>query len=996
MPPAALAVIASVVCAQVAIDLKPFCDGDCKRPDKQFPEGDVRNYKSAASEISRNTPDGVNPWPYKMVDGWPQNPAFQCNQSQWPNPCFQYTTSQRSSWLDDMSDVKAIPTNSWFTDLFSHSPILVYPQVFAWPIYQLPYSLIAAQDGVSITLPQYQVATNGGLPGIAGDIPVDRDSAIAPEITGVDVDRILIVSATVPFPYQNRRIKSFDHSTLGASLTYTTAANNSMLYHLVKGHPYITIESDSGITPTFSFPTAVLQSINGKECNTGCKTFPQSRLPSLLYKYKIQINGNNEKWYVYIIYSSVLLNGSVSVKGQEWITNGCESNGCTLRVAVTELARNEAINGTSKFSARWTSLSGGLLQVSEDAMDKHANTYPVSINKETPVSHSYKDGRVIQQLSWNTKCVVPSCSSADLLMLQLPHHKGYATDQTQSQPRVQYPVATGVATGYVGSRWNLSFPIADLLGKSTGISSSIINFFNKLSDTSTSSLDPFAPFFSSKPPSSDKINIVKESLKADMAYWTDVYNDHIVRSPAFLFLTADCYSFGKFLGAISRLILIADEVGDLQTARVGRDFLRCRLNQWFDPNQISSPYFPFVGEQFPVKGSLQGGVPVYDSTWGGLPTTNGLKSPGPTWIRNGTQPDFGSGGYNDHLFHYGYYLYSVSVVLMGSKVSGGPLPGQGLSYDSDICLNNKATDSDWFTKLSPRVFAMARDIANPSQESDPYFTQFRYHSDWYGGMSWARGLYPSGQTSSNIESTSEGTQAWYSLFLLGYAMDQANVIPTVASALQSAGSLLLISDLAAITTYFHILPHGSGGKYPHRDNIVPEPFRGLGITGNFWSNTLNYQVFFSYGKCQWSGSSSSDDCPHDLSLEQIHWFNRLFVLQIQLLPYTPMTETLLESMWTQQVLITDRLNYTNNKGMVSKGYDPTAIWSDLPSAYTKCNGTTQNLGNRCAQGWLGYAYQSWSALGDTQRDTAWSQALSMDGVADGSTISNLLWWISTR
>eukprot|EP01060_Flectonema_neradi_P026080 TRINITY_DN3492_c2_g1_i1.p1 TRINITY_DN3492_c2_g1~~TRINITY_DN3492_c2_g1_i1.p1 ORF type:complete len:995 (+),score=118.83 TRINITY_DN3492_c2_g1_i1:64-3048(+) len=990
----ALSFIVGVAYGQVEIELKPFCDADCKRPDQLYPEGDIRNYRSSESIISRNTPDGVNPWPYKMADGWPQNPALQCNQSQWPNPCFQYSTTLKSSWLDDMSDAKAIPTNSWFTDLFSNSPILAYPQVFSWPIYQLPYSIIAAEDGVSISLSQYQVATGGGLPGIAGDIPVDKDSAIAPEIAGVDVDRILLVAATVPFPYQNRRLKTFDRSTLGVSLTYTTQQSQSMLFHLIKGHPYVTIESDPGITPTFTFPTAVLQSINGKECKTGCKNIPQSKLSSSLYKYKVQVNGNNEKWYVYQIYSSVILNGSVSVKGQSWVTSGCENSGCTLRVTVTELERNQAINGTTKFSPRWTSLTGqgGLLKVSESVMDDHANTFPVSMNAKTPVSHFYESGNIIQKFTWDTKCVVPGCSSKDLLMLQLPHHRGYAADQSNTEPAVQYPVAIGVVVGYYGNQWNLSLPVSTLLGKSAGISSAITDFLGN----AESSSDPFAPFFSSNPPSDDKISTVKESLKADMAYWTDVYNDHIVRSPAFLFLTSDCYSFGKFLGAVARLVLIADEVGDKETARVGRDFLRCRLNQWFDPNQVTSPYFPFVGEDFPVKGSLQGGVPIYDTTWGGLPTTNGLKSPGPSWVRNGTQPDFGSGGFNDHLFHYGYYLYATSVVLMGSQVTGGPLPGQGLSYDSNVCLNNNASDSDWFTKLSPRVLAMARDIANPSEDLDPFFTQFRYHSDWYGGMSWARGLYPSGQTSSNIESTSEGTQAWYSLFLLGYSMDLAGILPPVAGALQSAGSVLLVTDLAAITSYFHILPLGSGGKSPHRDDIMPSPFKGLGVTGNLWSNTVNYQVFFSYGKCQWNGATSGDDCPHDLTLEQIHWFNRLFVLQIQLLPYTPMTETLLEPLWINQMLVTDRLNYTNKNGVVSKGYDPTAIWSDLPSAYTRCNGTTQNLGMRCAQGWLGYAYQSWASLGNDQRNDAWTKALSMEGVADGSTITNLLWWIASR
>eukprot|EP01061_Rhynchopus_euleeides_P004164 TRINITY_DN13469_c0_g1_i1.p1 TRINITY_DN13469_c0_g1~~TRINITY_DN13469_c0_g1_i1.p1 ORF type:complete len:449 (+),score=170.83 TRINITY_DN13469_c0_g1_i1:56-1348(+) len=430
----------------------------------------------------------------------------------------------------------------------------------------------------------------------------------------------------------------------------------------------------------------------------------------------------------------------------------------------------------------------------------------------------------------------------------------------------------------------------------------------------------------------------------------------------------------------------------MDTARIGRDFLRCRLNQWLEPAQDGSSYFPYAGANFP--GNLRDGVPTYDTTWGGIPTTSGLRNPGPSWVRNGTQPDFGSGGYNDHLFHYGYYLYSVSVVLRGASLSGGAQPGQaGLQFSSSECLRMNNSDATWFSRYSKRILLWARDIGNPDQQHDPYFTQNRHHSDWYAGHSWARGLFPSGLTSSNMESTSEALQAWYAMFLLGSAIDSAG-LPSMAyeaDALKTAATLSLLTESVSVKHYWHLLPNTTD---PFREAVLPASFRGLGVTGNLWSAAVSYQAFFAYGLCQWTGGKA-ENCPHDLTLQQIHWFNRLFIVQIQMLPYTPMTEGIMEAEWVEAAMYTSRLNYTASDGRVSYGYDPLVIWDDLPSSYTRCNGTTPDLGRRCTQGWMAYALQALACLPGKQ-ETAYNLALTVDGVADGGTVTNLLWWIATR
>lgn len=44
---------------------------------------------------------------------------------------------------------------------------------------------------------------------------------------------------------------------------------------------------------------------------------------------------------------------------------------------------------------------------------------------------------------------------------------------------------------------------------------------------------------------------------------------------------------------------------------------------------------------------------MYDKTWGGLVTKNGLDN---------QNADFGNAWYNDHTYHYGYLLYAAAVL----------------------------------------------------------------------------------------------------------------------------------------------------------------------------------------------------------------------------------------------------------------------------------------------------------------------------------------------
>ena len=58
-----------------------------------------------------------------------------------------------------------------------------------------------------------------------------------------------------------------------------------------------------------------------------------------------------------------------------------------------------------------------------------------------------------------------------------------------------------------------------------------------------------------------------------------------------------------------------------------------------------------------LDGSFQGNGFLYDATWGGLVTLQGLT-------------DFGFGIYNDHHHHLCYFLYTIAVLARLDRKTG--------------------------------------------------------------------------------------------------------------------------------------------------------------------------------------------------------------------------------------------------------------------------------------------------------------------------------------
>ncbi|KAF2661699.1 glycoside hydrolase family 81 protein [Lophiostoma macrostomum CBS 122681] len=185
---------------------------------------------------------------------------------------------------------------------------------------------------------------------------------------------------------------------------------------------------------------------------------------------------------------------------------------------------------------------------------------------------------------------------------------------------------------------------------------------------------------------------------------------------------------------------------------------------------------------------------VYDSVWKGVVSSG-------TYQLGNTGLDFGNTLYNDHHFHYGYFLYTAAVI--------GYL------------------DPSWLTQGTNKLWVntLVRDFANPST-TDPYFP-FQRSFDWYNGHSWAKGLFDSGD-GKDQESSSEDTFSSYALKMWGRVSGDANM--------EARGNLQLAVLKRTLRNYFLL----------SKDNTV-QPQRFVDkhrVSGILFENKIDHSTYF--------------------------------------------------------------------------------------------------------------------------------------------------------
>ncbi|MCW2738332.1 glycosyl hydrolase [Nocardioides sp.] len=247
----------------------------------------------------------------------------------------------------------------------------------------------------------------------------------------------------------------------------------------------------------------------------------------------------------------------------------------------------------------------------------------------------------------------------------------------------------------------------------------------------------------------------------------------------------DTYFGGKWLYRQAQLLDLASQVGATEAEDAARTSLTTTLERWTDPagcEERATQCF------------------LHDPEWRGIV---------------GQTPAFGSEEFNDHHFHYGYFLYAAGVLA--------------------------AHDPTVVDRLRPVMDLLAADIAGGS---DTGVTPRLRVYDVYAGHSWASGTSPFAD-GNNQESSSEAVTAWAGLALWAQATEDAD--------LAAEAAWLLSSEAAAARTYWTQpdLPTGFahqvfgiswGGKRDHATWFSSEASAVLGIQLIPMSPSADYLV----------------------------------------------------------------------------------------------------------------------------------------------------------
>ncbi|GLD98165.1 hypothetical protein PINS_up006862 [Pythium insidiosum] len=329
------------------------------------------------------------------------------------------------------------------------------------------------------------------------------------------------------------------------------------------------------------------------------------------------------------------------------------------------------------------------------------------------------------EFQWKTRRLdgTASLEGAQLMMLALPHHVD-AMDKSANTllSDVRYTSIRGMMTGVTGDVWRMTetLPAVEWDYKDDGL------------------------FRADLPPSqaetaADARRRIVESLRRDVA---------VSAQP----LSADSYNFGKLIGRDARLLLTAArfEQQDLVTTMLEK--MKRELTPWLtgaNPNAL-----------------------LYDRTFGGVVTTDGLRD---------SAADFGNGRYNDHHFHYGYFVYALAVV--------------------------RKFDAAFIDAHASAVAMLMGDFGAPLDRETAFFGDFpaleyfptARHKDWFVGHSYASGLFPI-QDGKSQESSSEAVNAYYALSLFA-SLDKNK---DDQKAYVHYARVLLALEIHAAKTYWHM------------------------------------------------------------------------------------------------------------------------------------------------------------------------------------------------
>ncbi|KAI0009226.1 glycoside hydrolase family 81 protein [Xylariaceae sp. FL0662B] len=334
-------------------------------------------------------------------------------------------------------------------------------------------------------------------------------------------------------------------------------------------------------------------------------------------------------------------------------------------------------------------------------------------------------------------------SDVKLLMYALPHHADSFDDATRkamSTAKLQ-TTTKGMAVGVVADSWTMVEPNMPV---SMGFApwDPVDGPKKKLSDSALNTINPVALKELSQ-------SVDQQSNQNSM------------------------YFSGKALAKFASLCFVANDLlKNPKLAQSGLGKLKAAFSR-FSANK----------QQYPL---------YYETAWGGVVSSA-------TYQTGNNGADFGNTYYNDHHFHYGYFIFAAAII--------GYL------------------DPTWLTKENvDYVNTLVRDIANPCP-SDKYFPVSR-NFDWYHGHSWAHGLYET-LDGKDQESSSEDSMHAYAIKMWGRTIKDANM--------EARGNLMLAVMARSLNHYY---------LYAEDNKVQPANFVGNKVAGILFENKCDHTTYF--------------------------------------------------------------------------------------------------------------------------------------------------------
>ncbi|CAN5426153.1 hypothetical protein BH10ACT6_BH10ACT6_09260 [soil metagenome] len=232
-------------------------------------------------------------------------------------------------------------------------------------------------------------------------------------------------------------------------------------------------------------------------------------------------------------------------------------------------------------------------------------------------------------------------------------------------------------------------------------------------------------------------------------------------------LPTDSYFGGKALYRLANILMLAHELGDSTAAIDAQKRLDQGLTKWSEPQGCATRSV----ECF-----------VYD------PAVKGIV---------GLGASFGSEQFNDHAFHYGYFLYAAGIAA---------------TYEPSITR-----------QIQPVIDLLAADIGTGGKSSA--FPARRVF-DAFAGHSWASGYAPFAD-GNNQESSSEAINAWNGLALWGTASGNQK--------LTTEATWMLSAEAASAKAYWTNFPRTAAVYTGYQHSVV----------GINWSGKRDYSTWFS-------------------------------------------------------------------------------------------------------------------------------------------------------